>query len=123
MKRYLKIQNRQQRIEQPARVQYCASFLCRLRGFTFRRSIEPDEGLLLVQSQDSRLDTAIHMLFVPFQLAVIWIDTSLTVVDKVLARPWRLAYLPARPARYILEVHPDRLGEYRIEDTVEFQHE
>jgi uncharacterized membrane protein (UPF0127 family) len=123
MKHYLKIQNHQQHIERPARVRYCDSFMCRLRGFTFRKRIEPDEGLLLVQSRDSRLDTAIHMLFVPFQLAVIWIDSSLTVVDRVLAQPWRLAYLPGRPARYILEIHPGRLEDYRIEDKLEFKHE
>jgi uncharacterized membrane protein (UPF0127 family) len=122
MNRYLRIHNLKRRIEEPARVKYCDSFLCRLRGFTFRSRIEPDEGLLLVQARDARLDTAIHMLFVPFELAVIWIDTSLTVVDKVLAKPWRLAYLPARPARYILEIHPDRWEDYQATDEVEFQY-
>jgi uncharacterized membrane protein (UPF0127 family) len=119
MKHYRKVHNLNRRIEQPVRVRYCDTFLCRLRGFTFRRRIEPDDGLLLVQSRDSRFEASIHMLFVPFELSVIWIDTSLTVVDKVLAKPWRLAYLPARPARYILEIHPDRWNDYQISEKVE----
>jgi uncharacterized membrane protein (UPF0127 family) len=123
MNRYLNILNSDHQIEHPARVKYCSSFLCRLRGYTFSSHIEPDEGLLLVQSRDSRIDTSIHMLFVPFALAVLWIDTGMMIVDKVLAKPWRLAYFPSNPARYILEIHPNRWDDYSIGDHVEFQNE
>jgi LysM repeat protein len=77
-------------IEQPARVGYCDSFLCKLRGLMFRSRLSPDEGLLLVEKKDSRLDTSIHMLFVPFDLAVIWINSDMQVVDKVTAKSWHL---------------------------------
>ena len=106
----------------PARVRYCDSFLCRLRGLTFRKRFELDDGLLLVQGQrDSRIDTSIHMLFVPFSLNVVWINTELIVVDKVIAKSWRPAYFPANPACFILEIHPDRWEDYQIGDKVEFQ--
>ena len=120
MSRFLHIQNLERHNDQPARVKYCDSFLCRLRGFTFHGRIEPGEGLLLVGARDSRLDTAIHMVFVPFALTVIWIDSSLTVVDKVLAKPWRLAYFPGAPARYILELHPHRWDDFQVGDEVIF---
>ncbi len=71
-------------------------------------------------SRDSRLDSSIHMLFVPFSLAIFWINSSMEVVDKVLARPWRPAYFPSRAARYVLEIHPDRLGQYEVGNRVEF---
>ena len=106
----------------PARVKYCDSFFCRLRGLTFRDRLDPDDGLLLVQGKrDSRVDSSIHMLFVPFDLNVIWINTNMTVVDKVIAKPWRPAYLSAQPACYVLEIHPDRWEDYQIGDKVEFQ--
>ena len=106
----------------PARVKYCDSFLCRLRGLTFRNRLEPDDGLLLVQGKrDSRVDSSIHMLFVPFDLNVVWINSDMTVVDKVIAKPWRPAYLSAQPARYVLEIHPTRWEDYQIGDKVEFQ--
>jgi len=122
MPRLIFIQNQNRPIPNPARVKYCDSFLCRLRGLTFRKRLGPDDGLLLIQgTRDSRIDSSIHMLFVPFDLNVVWIDTQMTVVDKVIAKPWRPAYLSAQPARYVLEIHPDRWEEYQIGDKVEFQ--
>ncbi len=103
------------------RVVYCDSFRCRLRGFTFRRTIDKDEGILLVQSRESRVDSSIHMLAVFFDLAVFWLDESFTVVDKKLAKQWALAYVPRRPARYVLEIHPDLLDFFDIGDTVQVE--
>ena len=87
----------------------------------FRDRLGLDEGLLLVEGRDSRLDSSIHMFFVPFDLAVFWIDSSLSVVDKVIAKSWKPAYLPKKPARYILEIHPERWDNYEIGDKVEFK--
>lgn len=102
---------------------YCDSFLCRLRGLMFHSSLAPEKGLLLVEARDSRLDTSIHMLFVFMDLAVIWINTEKVVVDTVLARAWRLAYASRVPARYILEIHPSRLNQFKTGDRVEFLNE
>lgn len=108
-------------IQNPARVGFCDTFLCKLRGLMFRSRLFLDEGLLLVEKQDSRLDTSIHMLFVPFDLAVIWINNDMTVVDKVIAKSWRPAYFPKTEARYTLEIHPDRWEDYQIGNKVEFK--
>ena len=74
---------------------------------------------MLVGERDSRLDSSIHMLFVPFDLAVFWISSRMQIVDKVLARRWRPFYVPARPARYVVEVHPDLLGLYETGEEIE----
>jgi uncharacterized membrane protein (UPF0127 family) len=105
----------------PIQAQYCSSFFCRLRGLTFRRSLPSGVGLLLVQGRDSRLDSSIHMLFVWMDLAVVWINTALQVVDVRLARRWRPAYLPARPARYVLEISPERLDDFQVGDQLRFE--
>jgi uncharacterized membrane protein (UPF0127 family) len=60
------------------------------------------------------------MLFVFMDLAVIWINSEYRVVDSVLARSWRPVYAPHQPAKYILEIPPDRLDEFKIGDRVEF---
>ena len=112
--------NKTRPLPAPLQAIYCESFLCRLRGLMFRSSLANDEGLLLVEARDSRLDTAIHMLFVPMDLAVIWINSEYSVVDTVLARSWRPAYVPRRAAKFILEIHPSRLKEFQIGDQVEF---
>jgi uncharacterized membrane protein (UPF0127 family) len=117
------IHNLNRPIDSPARVGYCDSFLCRLRGLMFRARHARDEGLLLVEKRDSRLDTSIHMLFVNFDLAVFWINSDMTVVDKVIAKSWRPAYFPKAEAKYTLELHTDRWGDYEIGDKVEFKHD
>lgn len=100
---------------------YCDSFLCKLRGLMFRSRLSPEEGLLLVEKRDSRLDTSIHMFFVSFDLAVFWINSKMTVVDKVIAKSWRPAYFPKSGAKYTLEIHPVRWEDYEIGDKVEIK--
>lgn len=106
---------------QPFAVIYCDSFLCRLRGLTFRRRLSPEEGLLLVESHEGRLDAAIHMLGVWFELGVVWINASGFVVDTCLAHPWRVSYVPRNPARFVLEVAPDRLSDFVVGDEIKFE--
>lgn len=120
MSRYISIENQNREIDGKLRIKYCDTFLTQLRGFTFRRDLARDEGLVLAGTRDSRLDSSIHMLFVAFDLGVVWINSQMQVVDKVLAKSWRPAYFSKQPARYVLEVHPDRLDEFQVGDTVQF---
>jgi uncharacterized membrane protein (UPF0127 family) len=117
----IKVLNHDKLISNPATVGYCDSFLCRLKGLMFRSRLGQDDGLLLVEKRDSRIDTSIHMFFVPFDIAVFWINSNLIVVDKVIAKSWRPAYLPKTDAKYTLEVHPDRWGDYEIGNKVELK--
>lgn len=102
------------------RARWCNSFLSRLAGFTFRRRLEPGEGLVLVEKKESRVTTAIHMLFVFVSLGVIWVNKDGEVVDTTVARPWRLSYAPRAPARYVIETHPDVLQAVSVGDRVQF---
>jgi uncharacterized membrane protein (UPF0127 family) len=121
MSKFIEIENKNRGINGPLRVKYCDTFLAQLRGFTLRPSLARNEGLVLVGRRDSRLESSIHMFFVSFDLAVIWIDSKMQVVDKVLAKSWRPAYFSKQPARYVLEVHPERWEEFQVGDTVEFK--
>ena len=87
----------------------------------FRSTLDPEKGLLLVQRRENRRDSSIHMLFVGMDLGVVWLDNSLVVVDQVLAESWKLYYAPKKPARYVLEIHPARLGEFEIGDQLEIE--
>ena len=121
MTKQIVIENRSRKIGTLPRIKYCDTFLTQLRGFTFRPRLSRDEGLLLVGTRDSRLDSSIHMLFVSFDLTVVWINSEMQVVDKVLAKSWRPAYFSKKPAKYVLEIHPERWGDYEIGDSVQFQ--
>jgi uncharacterized membrane protein (UPF0127 family) len=118
---WIEVRNLSRPLPEPLRARRCVSFFCRLRGLTFRRRLPSKEGLLLVQGRESRLDAAIHMLFVWLDLAIIWLDARKQVVDVQLARSWRPFYMPDQPARYILEVEPAWLPHFEVGDQIEFE--
>jgi len=103
------------------RVRACRSFLCRLRGLTFRRSLSDDEGLLLVEQRQSRVESAIHMFFVFFPIAVIWLDQDDRVVDMRLARPFYPLYVSRSAARSVLEGPPRLLDMVDVGDRLRFE--
>jgi len=121
MPKQIVVENKNRKIETPPLIKYCDTFLTQLRGFTFRDRLSPDEGLLLVGIRDSRIDSSIHMFFVSFDLTVVWINSKLQVVDKVLAKSWHPAYASKQPAKYVLEIHPERWEDYEIGDIVQFK--
>jgi len=88
----------------------------------FRRHLNPEEGILLVSRRDNFIDSTIHMLFCFTNLTVVWINSAQQVVDVRLAKKWAPAYIPRRPARFVLETHPDRLSEFHPGDQIEFHH-
>jgi uncharacterized membrane protein (UPF0127 family) len=85
----------------------------------FHRSLQAGTGLLLVDSKESRSGASIHMWAVFFALGVVWLDAQRKVVDRVLARPWRI-YTPKAAAMYILEAEPPILDEVKLGDQLEF---
>ncbi|MFW6082835.1 MAG: DUF192 domain-containing protein [Chloroflexota bacterium] len=92
----------------------CETFFCRLRGLTFRRSLGSDGGLLLIGGRESRVDAAIHMFFVFFPIAVVWLDAEGWVVDAKIAQPFQPLCVPAARAKDILEGPPDLIGRVRV---------
>lgn len=75
----------------------------------------------MVEPIASRSGASIHMLFMSFPIATIWLDGSMCVVDAVLAKPWRPAYIPAKPAKYTLETASDLLNKISVGETLAFE--
>jgi uncharacterized membrane protein (UPF0127 family) len=103
-----------------ARARWCASYWCHFKGLQFATSLPEDQGLLFVTANEGRVHTAIHMLFVFFSIAVVWLDASGQVVDKKLAKPWRLSYAPQAPAQYFIEARPSLLDRVQVGDQLRF---
>jgi uncharacterized membrane protein (UPF0127 family) len=99
---------------------WCSSRLCRLRGLQYRRRLRPGEALILVHGSDSVATTSIHMFFVFFPIAAIWINSQGRVTSAQLARPWRPFYASPQPARYVLEAEPALLERLKVGDEVDF---
>ena len=118
--KHIQIVNKTSPFKETLTAGYCSSFLCRLKGLMFRRGIPEDWGLLLVQGGDSVVNSAIHMVAVPFDLGIVWINNSGEVVDKSEAKAWVGVKSPQEPARYILEVRPVHLDKFSVGDQIEF---
>jgi uncharacterized membrane protein (UPF0127 family) len=104
-----------------ARAGWCDTFALRLRGLSFRLSLPPDEGLILVEGSASIARTSIHMLFVNFAIAAMWLDDDRRVVHMARAKPWRLYYASPIPARYVLEGPPSLLEWVAVGDVLNFE--
>jgi uncharacterized membrane protein (UPF0127 family) len=103
------------------KVKWCNNFLSKSRGLMFRRAIGEDEALIFSEAKESISLTSIHMFFVFFPIAVIWLDAEKKVVDKKLALPFRPYYAPQRPAQYYVEGHPNILDKVQIGDRLELE--
>jgi uncharacterized membrane protein (UPF0127 family) len=117
------IENRTNTKAIPLHVGICDTFITRLRGLMFTSSIPIDGGLLFINSSEDRVNSAIHMFFMDIDLTIIWLDSSYTVVDKVLAHRWKTLAAPAKNAKYIIETHVDRFGDYNCGDLLEITNE
>ena len=104
-----------------ARAFWCASYWCHFRGLMFRKHLDEDEGLLFAYNSESLVNTTIHMLFMFMPIAVVWLNAEKQVVDAKYAKPWRLAYAPAKAAQYFIEAHPSLLERVQIGDVLSFE--
>jgi len=103
-----------------ARAKWCQNFWCHFKGLMLRTSLPDDEGLLFVYRRENIAETTIHMFFVFFSIAAVWLDNEGCVVDAKLARPWRPFYAPAKPARYLIEARPSLLERVKVGDQLTF---
>jgi hypothetical protein len=95
-------------------VKYCDSFWQKFRGLMFTRELSPDEGIIMVEDAENKLNTTIHMFFMFFDITVLWLDQDLVIVDKVLAKKWRPYYAPKAPAQYVVELHASRFEDFAV---------
>jgi uncharacterized membrane protein (UPF0127 family) len=122
MDRWVRVRNRSRGGATVLLARWCRTFVCRLRGMTFRRVLPEGRGLLLAEARASRLGTTIHMWAVFLPLGVAWLDPEGRVVECREARPWRI-YRPAAPARFVLEGPPSMLERLAVGDVLEFEDE
>jgi len=103
------------------KVKLCETFWSKFIGLMFLKDLKPSEGIVLVENSESKLNTSIHMLFMNFDISVLWLDHQLVIVDKVLAKKWTPFYFPKKPAQYVVELHQSKFSEYSIGDKLSIE--
>jgi uncharacterized protein len=99
------------------------SFFSKLRGLMFTQKLEENTGLLLSDRFESKVNSSIHMLFMNFDLCVVWLDKNLLVVDVKIAKKWRPAYFSRAAAQHVLETGVTHINDFSIGDQLFFEHE
>jgi hypothetical protein len=99
-------------------VSICENFFPRLKGLMFQQKINRNEGLLFINQSENRIDAAIHMFFMKFDIAVFWINQNNIIVDRVIAKKWHPFYIPRYNAKIILETHKENFDLFSIGDTL-----
>ena len=115
-KEFLLVKAKQNELSKGIKIQYCDTFLSKSLGLMFRKALLPDEGIILADQKPSRMNAGIHMFFMNFDIAVLWLDPNLVVIDKAIAKKWRPIYLPKKPAQYVVELHCQMYDEYQVGD-------
>ncbi len=100
------------------KVKYCDTFISKFLGLMFSQELKPENGIIIVEKNETRINTAIHMMFVNFDLTVLWLDKSLVIVDKVLAKRWVPFYASKKSAQYVVELHRSKFSEFSIGDQL-----
>jgi uncharacterized membrane protein (UPF0127 family) len=118
---FVKVTNRETNQVLIESARWCSSRLCRLRGLQFRTKLKKGEALILVKDKDSVANSSIHMFFVFFPIAAVWVNHKGKVTSAQLAKPWRPYYASSEPASYVIETAPDFLEKISVGDTLEFQ--
>lgn len=103
--------------------QVCDKFIPKLLGLMFKKTIDPKFGLFFKETSETRVNTAIHMFFMNFDITVLWLSKDFIVVDKAWAKKWHPFYAPKSPAQYTLELHVDRFNNFFIGDQLKVVNE
>ena len=104
-------------------VNWCSSFFSKLKGLMFVKSLPDNTGIILADSGESRINTAIHMLFMNFDITTVWINKNRQVVDVVYAKKWHLSYFPKKAAQYVLEINTSHIDDFKKGDQLTFSNE
>lgn len=74
-------------------------------GLKFSRRLRKGQGLVLAARSESRLWTAIDMLFVFFSVDVVWLNSKKRVVDvRQRVKPFTPLVIPRKAAQYVVEL-------------------
>lgn len=106
-----------------AKTKYLTNFLLKLKGLMFCKSLNKEEGIILVANNEGIFDTAIHMFFVFFPIDVVWLNKNLEVVDyKRNIKPFTPFIKPKKSAKYILELPINSTQNLSLGDKLNFKY-
>ena len=112
--------NRTRKAEIIKRVRFADSLFARAKGLMFEREKNFDYALVFPFKGETRARASIHMLFVFFPIAAVYLDSRKSVVDIAVLKPFKLNYTPKRKAKYLVELPAGKAKKISIGDRLGF---
>lgn len=83
-------------------LEHASTVIKQMIGLMFRRSIPQDYAMIFDMRWEQYI--SIHMLFVPFPIDLVYLDSNRQVVDFKHMRAWTGIATSRRPARFAIEM-------------------
>jgi len=87
-----------------SKVKYADSIALQAKGLMFERKKNFDYALVFPFPRETRAGASIHMFFVFFPIAAVYLNSKMVVVDIAVLKPFALNYTPKKPAAYLIEM-------------------
>ena len=98
------------------------TFFQKFRGLMFESEKNFNYGLIFFLENESRINATIHMLFVFFQIDVVYLDKNKKVVDVVKnLQPFVLSCTPKKAAKYFIELPNGKAKNVSIGNKLEWE--
>lgn len=89
--------------------------------FSGKKKIKNGVCLKMPVKKDSTFSCAVTMHFVFFPLEIIFVNSKMKVVDKVILKPWKTSYVPKAPCKYIIESKVGTFKDIKLNDSVKIE--
>lgn len=100
------------------------SFFAKARGLMFARWLKPGSALVFEFDKESKIDTAVHMLFVFFKIDVLWLNSEGVVVDlRRGLTPFVGFAKPKKRAKFVVELPAGAAKTVNEGDKLEFRYD
>lgn len=104
-------------------LELCDTFGKKLLGLMFRKSLPEKHGLLFEYTNESIINTSIHMFFMNFPITVVWVNQQNIVVDKKIALVWHPYYASGTPASKVIETGVSSFDDFVIGEQLSLAYE
>lgn len=97
-----------------AELKLCNTIFSKFKGLIFTRKLKNKQGIIIPLNQEKISQAAIHMLFVFYNIDVLWLDKDYKIVDlRRNLKPFTFAK-PRNKAKYIVELPADSTSNINI---------
>lgn len=71
--------------------------------FSGKNKIKKGMCLVMPSTKDVKFGASVTMMFCFSSMEIIFVNSDMEVVDKVILKPWRVSYTPKKECRYVIE--------------------